>query len=61
METTIYEVLNPSFNDMTLDQQIEHGINDWAIETKAGRVYFAQTSNGCSPVGPACFNRPVGI
>ena len=45
METTIYEVLNPSFNDMTLDQQIEHGINDWAIETKAGRVYFAQTSN----------------
>jgi hypothetical protein len=40
----IYETINPSFNDMTLEQQIEHGINDWAIETQAGQVYFAQTA-----------------
>ena len=40
----IYETINPPFSDMTLEQQIEHGINDWAIETRAGQVYFAQTA-----------------
>ena len=27
-----YEILNPSFSDLSLDQQIEHGINDWVVE-----------------------------
>ncbi len=38
-----YEVHNPSFNDMTLEQQIEVGINDWAVEGKSGHVYFGRT------------------
>jgi hypothetical protein len=25
---------------MTLEQQIEHGINDWAIETRAGQCRY---------------------
>jgi hypothetical protein len=25
-------------------EQIEHGVNDWVIETRAGQVYFAQTA-----------------
>jgi hypothetical protein len=32
MQRKPYEVRNPSFNDMTLEQQIECGINDWAVE-----------------------------
>jgi hypothetical protein len=38
-----YEIHNPSFNDMTLDQQIEVGINDWAVEGKSGHLYFGRT------------------
>jgi hypothetical protein len=39
-----YEVHNPSFNDMNLEQQIEHGINDWAVESKSGHIYFGRTA-----------------
>lgn len=35
-----YEVCNPSFNDMNLDQQIEAGINDWCAEGRSGHQYF---------------------
>jgi len=38
-----YEVHNPSFNDLTLSQQIEYGINDWAVEGKSGHLYFGRT------------------
>lgn len=40
-----YEVRNPSFSDMNLEAQIEHGINDWAIEGRSGHLYFGQTAN----------------
>lgn len=30
---------------MTLETQIEHGINDWAIEGRSGHLYFGQTAN----------------
>lgn len=40
-----YEVLNPSFNDMTLAEQIEVGINDWAVEGRSGHVYFGRTAD----------------
>ena len=43
MTTQAYEVHNPSFNDMTLDQQIEAGINDWAAQGRSGHLYFGQT------------------
>lgn len=38
-----YEVRNPSFSDMTLEQQIEAGINDWLAEGASGHPYFAQS------------------
>ena len=40
-----YEILNPSFGDMSLDQQIEAGINDWCAEGKDGHPYFGQTKD----------------
>ena len=42
--TKAYEIHNPSFNDMTLEQQIEVGINDWAVEGKSGHLYFGRTA-----------------
>jgi len=38
-----YEVHNPSFNDMDLQQQIAVGANDWAAEGKSGHLYFGRT------------------
>lgn len=38
-----YEVHNPSFNDMTLRQQIEHGINDWCAEGRDGHPFFGRS------------------
>jgi len=44
MQRKPYEVRNPSFNDMTLEQQIDCGINDWAVEGKSGHLYFGRTA-----------------
>lgn len=38
-----YEVHNPSFNDMTLEEQIEVGINDWCAVGENGHEYFGRT------------------
>ena len=38
-----YEVRNPSFSDMNLERQIEHGINDWCAEGVSGHQYFGQS------------------
>jgi hypothetical protein len=38
-----YEVRNPSFSDMNLEQQIEAGINDWCAEGASGHQYFGQS------------------
>jgi len=43
MNREAYEVLNPSFNDLNIEQQIEHGINDWCAEGKSGHPYFGRT------------------
>jgi TPP-dependent pyruvate/acetoin dehydrogenase alpha subunit len=50
-----YEVHNPSFNDMNLEQQIEHGINDWAVEGKSGHIYFGCTAQEAIAIA-ASFN-----
>lgn len=39
-----YEVLNPSFNDMTLPQQIEVGCNDWCAEGRSGHPYYGTSA-----------------
>ncbi len=41
---TAYEIHSPSFNDMTLEEQIEVGINDWCVEGNEGRVFFGRTA-----------------
>jgi hypothetical protein len=38
-----YEVRNPSFSDMNIDQQIDAGINDWCADGKNGHQYFGQS------------------
>lgn len=40
-----YEVHNPSFNDMTLPQQIEAGINDWCAEGPDGHPFFGRSAD----------------
>ena len=39
-----YEIHSPSFNDMTLEQQIAVGINNWAVEGHSGHIYFGRTA-----------------
>jgi len=50
-----YEVHNPSFNDMTLAQQIDAGINDWAVEGASGHIYFGRTAQEAISIA-ASFN-----
>jgi hypothetical protein len=38
-----YEVHNPSFNDMSLLEQIEVGVNDWCAEGRDGHPYFGRS------------------
>ena len=42
---TVYEIHNPSFGDMTLEQQIEAGINDWCAVGKNGHKYFGRSKS----------------
>lgn len=39
-----YEVHNPSFSDIALEQQIEFGINDWRADDEVG-PFFGQTKD----------------
>jgi hypothetical protein len=39
-----YEVLNPSFGDLNIEQQIEYGINDWCAEGRNGHPYYGRTA-----------------
>lgn len=41
--STTHEVHNPSFNDMTLDEQIDQGVNDWMCLDRAGRQFIGQS------------------
>jgi hypothetical protein len=38
-----YEVRNPSFSDLNIEQQIEYGINDWVAVDRKGREFFGRT------------------
>lgn len=38
-----YEVRNPSFPDLTLQQQIAHGCNDWCAEGRNDHPYYGET------------------
>jgi hypothetical protein len=43
MTRPAYECHNPSFNDMTVDEQIDHGINDWCAEGRSGHLYYGRS------------------
>lgn len=38
-----FEIRNPSFSDLNLEQQIEFGINDWCVERRDGHQFFGRT------------------
>lgn len=40
-----YEIHNPSFNDMTLEQQIDAGICDWCAEDADGHQFVGETKD----------------
>ena len=48
-----YEVHNPSFNDMTLEEQIEAGVNDWAVDGRSGHVYFGRSAQEAVQIAAA--------
>jgi hypothetical protein len=39
-----YEIHNPDFNDMSLDEQIAAGCCDWCVESRSGHQYFGRTA-----------------
>lgn len=38
-----YEVRNPSVSDLSLDDQIKFGINNWCAEDNLGRPFYGRT------------------
>ncbi len=50
-----YEVHNPSFNDMNLDQQIDAGCNDWCAESPLdSHQYFGRTAAEAETIRTTC-------
>jgi hypothetical protein len=43
IETEAYEVLNSMSPGMTLDLQIERGLNDWAAQCNLGVLHYGDT------------------
>lgn len=43
MTAPAYEIRNPSFSNMTLEQQIAVGVNDWEAEGRSGHLYVGET------------------
>ena len=41
---TAYEIQNPSFSDISLDRQIQEGINDWVVEDEDGNPFYGRTA-----------------
>ena len=44
MMTKAFEIHNPDFNDMTLEQQIKAGCCDWCVEGRSGHCYYGHTA-----------------
>jgi hypothetical protein len=41
--TEAFEVFCPSFPELSLAEQIKHGVNDWAVEGNSGHLYYGKT------------------
>lgn len=48
-----YEVCNPSFSDLNIEQQITYGCNDWAAEGKSGHLYYGQSKEQAESIRAA--------
>ena len=42
--TKAFEVHNPDFADMSLDEQIAAGCCDWCVEGKSGHRYYGHSA-----------------
>ena len=38
-----FEIHNPDFQDMTLEEQIEAGCCDWCVEGHSGHLYYGHS------------------
>ena len=45
-----FEIRNPSFSDLNLEQQIKFGINDWCVERRDGHQFFGRTKSEAESV-----------
>jgi len=52
-----YEIHNPDFNDMTLEQQIEAGCCDWCVEGFSGHLYYGHTARAAEQNAALYFYR----
>lgn len=51
-----YEVHNPSFNDMSLEQQIEAGCCDWCVDGIRGHKYYGESADAAKKNAAAYSN-----
>lgn len=54
----VYEVVNPSFGDMNIEQQIDAGINDWLCRDAEGHEFFGQSKSAAIEYA-AIYNTPL--
>ncbi len=54
-----YEILNPSFSDMNIEQQIDAGINDWCAEGPCGHPYFGRSKDDAEAIRAQHESQPV--
>jgi hypothetical protein len=50
MFTSAYEIHNPSFQDMTLEQQIDVGVNDWCADGLNDHPFYGRTKEEAESV-----------
>lgn len=42
----LYEIISPCASDLSLDEQILHGINDWQLDClRSGHTYFGRSAD----------------
>jgi hypothetical protein len=55
--TKAYEIHNPDFNDMNLEQQIAAGCCDWCVEGFSGHLYYGHTARAAEQNAALYFYR----
>ena len=52
-----YEVLNPDFAGMNIEEQIDAGCNDWCVEGPSGHRYYGHTARAAERNAAMYFHR----